>query len=966
MSGPTRLAPVEGEWIDRQSPLRFFFEGQPIMAYAGDTITSALLAAGHTVLGRSFKYHRPRGVLSAANHDINALVQTQARINIRADISPVEADMDLRATNTWGGVGGDRGFLLDRLSRFLPVGFYYKAFYGKRLFPLWERLFRQVAGLGVIDQKAARTRAVTRFDFCDVLIIGAGPSGLAAAIAAADAGAHVVLVDENARIGGSASYTPEVLREAGVDIRALITRVRTHPHIEVRASTCAAAYYALHNVALVGPHHMTKMQARAVICATGLLEQPAVFRNNDLPGIMLGSAALRLLYRYAIRPMERAVLLVANSEGYTVASALKAHGVMIALIVDLRRAPQEALRLRADGVEVCEASCITEAVPTPDRLGVAAVRIASLVAGEPSRAARREIACDGVIVSTGFAPAAALLSQAGGRLRYDGALEQWVPDDLACGVFACGRVNGVFTPASRLADGARAGRLAAAHAGFRETSIPAVARDTIAHSHPWPFVTHPKGREFIDFDEDIQYQDYINAIQEGFDTNELLKRYTTTGMGPSQGKHSHMNALRLLARVSHKTPDAIGITTARPFFHPIPLALLAGHGFQPRRRSAAHKHHEDLGAVFVEGAAWLRPAYYQGAGLSRAASIEREVRAVRERVGIIDVAPLGKIEITGPEALAFIERTYVSRYADLAPGQTRYALLCDETGTLIDDGVIARIEATRFYCTTSTSGASTVYHELSRLLALWGMDCVLTSYTGQFFAANLAGPRARAVLAPLTDLDLSSRACPYLAYREGHVAGIPARIMRVGFVGEWSYEIHVPANSGAALWEALMRAGQAHGISPFGLEAQRILRLEKGHIIVGQDTDGLTHPREAGLGWAVKLDKPFFVGQRSLEILQRKPLTRVLVGFTLNAAQDDRLPEESHLVLSQNEVAGRVTSIAWSAALQRPIGLAYVTPPLNEVGGTITIRLTDGRLMDATVSALPFYDPLQERQKEAS
>lgn len=966
MSGPTRLPPVAGEWIDRQRPLHFVFEGQSIPAYAGDTITSALLAAGRSALGRSFKYHRPRGVLSAANHDINVLVQSNERINIRADISPVEADMVVRAVNTWGGVTCDRGFVLDRLSRFLPVGFYYKAFYNKRLFPLWERLFRRVAGLGVINLKAPRLRTVTRYAFCDVLVIGAGPSGLAAAIAAADCGAQVVLVDENAHIGGSATYHPTGFLDAGLDMQALITKVRTHPGIDVRAGTCAAGYYAGHSVALAEAQHMTKMQARAVVCATGLWEQPAVFRNNDLPGILLGSAALRLLYRYAIRPMERAVLLVANAEGYEVAKALKAHGVSIALIVDMRPAPKEAQDLRAQGVEVCAASGIIEAVPTPDRLGVAAVRIAPMTRAGQAPPSYREVACDGVILSTGFAPAAAILCQAGGRLTYDQALEQWVPGELPAGLFACGRVNGVFAPGARLADGRRAGGLAAAHAGCRETDCPAVARDTVAHSHPWPFVSHPRGREFLDFDEDLQYQDYVHAAKEGFDTSELLKRYTTTGMGPSQGKHSHMNALRLLAHIRHETPQAIGITTARPFVHPVPLAVLAGHGLHPRRRTAAHKLHEDLGAVFVEAATWLRPAYYQVAGLSKEACIEREVRAVRERVGIIDVAPLGKIEIAGPDALAFIERVYTSRCANIAPGETRYALLCDEAGTLIDDGVIARRDAACFYGTTSTGGAVVITRELSRLIALWAMDCVLTPYTGQFFAANLAGPRARAVLEPLTDIDLSPQACPYRAYREGHVAGIPARIMRMGFVGEWSYEIHVPANLGAALWEALMRAGQDHGIGPFGVEAQRILRLEKGHIIVGQDTDGATHPREAGLGWAVHFDKPFFVGQRSLAILHAKPLSRVLVGFILKAARDDALPEEGHLIIAHNEVAGRVTSIAWSPTLRRHIGLAYVTPSVSEIGGVITIRRRDGRLTEALVSPLPFYDPLQERQKEAS
>jgi sarcosine oxidase subunit alpha len=439
-----------------------------------------------------------------------------------------------------------------------------------------------------------------------------------------------------------------------------------------------------------------------------------------------------------------------------------------------------------------------------------------------------------------------------------------------------------------------------------------------------------------------------------------MKRFSTVGMGPSQGKHSNMNALRVLARALGATPGDVGTTTARPFFHPVPMSHLAGRGFTPERRTPMHHRHAAAGAVWMPAGAWQRPEYYALAGQSRAACIEAEALAVRNGVGLIDVGTLGKLEIRGPQAAEFLERVYISKYAGLKVGMTRYAVMCDESGVVIDDGVVARLSDDHFYFTTTTSGAAAIYRELSRWNTLWKMDCGLVNLTGAMAAMNLAGPKARAVLEGLTDVDLS---LPFLAVREGTVCGVPARLMRVGFVGEWGVEIHVPAEHGAAVWDALMDAGHAHGIRPFGVEAQRLLRLEKGHIIIGQDTDGLTTPGEAGLDWAVKMDKAFFVGQRSLMAIAGKPRRQQLVGFMLPADHQGDAPKECHLVIDQGEIAGRVTSIGWSPSLQRHIGLAYVRPGMDAIGDRFTIRLSDKTLVTAEVVKTPFYDPESLRQK---
>ena len=970
-----RLPTQNGEWIDRSRELEFTFEGRPYKGFQGDSITSALWANGARVLGRSFKYHRPRGVLSLANHDINALLQSAdghtSEPNVRGDVTPLQDGMKLTAVNIFGGgVEHDNGRFLGLISRFLPVGFYYKAFHTKVLFPLWEKMFRLTTGLGKVDFATPRRRTPKGYDFCDVLIIGAGPSGLAAAIAAAKAGASVVVVDENARPGGSGAYQLGASKERAQEVAALLAKAEANNNIRILSATYAAGYYKDHWVPLVSASRMVKMRAKSVIVASGAFEQPAVFRNNDLPGVMLASAAQRLIHRYGVKPLENPLLLVANADGYRAALDLAAAGSKVAAVVDLRpthKATELEKQVKAAGIPIHAASAVLEAVSGAGGKSVVAARIGAFTNGEADFSSPQEIPCDGILMSVGWAPAANLLYQAGTQMRYDKGLEQFVPEQLPEGVFACGKVNGAHDFAARLQDGERAGNRAAAHVGFAANSasitVPAEAE---APSHPWPIVNHPKGKTFVDFDEDLQFKDIANAVQEGFDNIELLKRYSTGGMGPSQGKHSNMNILRALAKLTGKTPGEVGTTTARPMYHPTPMSILAGRGFAPERRTPMHSRHRAQGAVWMSAGVWQRPEYYRIEGKERADSIHAEVAAVRNGVGIIDVGTLGKLEIKGKDAAEFLERVYTSNYANLKVGMTRYAVMCDESGVIIDDGVVARLAEDHFYFTTTTSGAVAIYRELSRLNTMWQLEVILVNHTGAYAAVNLAGPKSRAVLARLTDIDLSGAAFPYLGAREGKVAGIPARLLRVGFVGEWGYEIHVPANYGGALWDALLAAGKPEGIRPFGVEAQRLLRLEKGHIIIGQDSDGLTTPLDLGMNWAIRMEKPFFVGQRSLAIVAQKPAKQQLVGIVFPQGDTSEKPKECNLVIENNEIAGRVTSIAYSPTLNRHIALAFVRPTQANTGEKVNIRLTNGTLVTAEVAQTPFYDAENLRQKEAA
>jgi sarcosine oxidase subunit alpha len=666
--------------------------------------------------------------------------------------------------------------------------------------------------------------------------------------------------------------------------------------------------------------------------------------------------------------MNRAVVLTANSDGYRAALDLAQHGVEVKAIVDLRQSYTTTLitqGLQTRGIPILTNHCVYEARTNPASDGVSSAVICPLDAnGKPQTEFKQAIACDGIAMSVGWAPAANLLYQAGTKMRFDDHLQQFVPDRLAPGVFACGRVNGVYEFEQKLRDGRRAGLEAVAVLGLAQVEI-VVASISESPSHGWAIVEHPAGKNFVDFDEDLQFKDFPNAAQEGFDNIELLKRFTTVGMGPSQGKHSNMNALRILARITNQSPGEVGTTTARPFLHPVPLSHLAGRGFTPERHTPLHSRHAAFGAQFMLAGIWRRPEYYTQPGKSRGDCIRSEVEAVRTRVGLIDVGTLGKLELRGAGAAEFLERVYTGRYSNLKVGMSRYALMLDEAGVVIDDGVIARLGAEYFYFTTTTSGAAAIYRELSRLNIMWQMDCGLVNVTGARSAINLAGPYARDVLAKLTDCDLSSPAFPYLAVRKAVVADIPAILMRVGFVGEWGYEIHVAAESAIALWDAFWEAGAAYGIAPFGVEAQRVLRLEKGHLIVGQDTDGLTTPKEASLEWAVKLDKPFFIGQRSLQAIAKQLIKQTLVGFMLDPAFQGTPPQEGHLIIEGNEIAGRITSIAFSPTLKRYIGLAYyVKPELADIGNNLSIRLSDRSLIAATVSPTPFYDPGNQRQKE--
>ena len=963
-----------GTLIDRNQPVTFEFEHSTYQGFAGDTVASALAANQCHILSRSFKYHRPRGVLTLAGQDANTLIQCDGEPNVLADRKTLSEGLASLGQNYSGSLACDRNALLGWFARFMPVGFYYRSFYKLpflkrvRSWVFWEPIIRRSAGLGTLALDDKPDYFDKAYLFFDVVVVGAGPAGLSAAAKAADGGAQVLLVEEQSFLGGALAYHRFARDEKASDtvFKALVKKVNAHNNIQVMTGACCNGWFADNFLPVIQGKRMYKVRARQCIVAAGAYEQHAVFRNNDLPGVMMSSAALRLMKLYAVKPGERAVMLAGNDDAYLAALALHEQGVEIAAVVDLREAPESdhlAADLLACGIAIHFGHTVYEAQRAKGQKRIGAVEVRRIIGqGIVSNAANdiQTIRCDLLCMSIGYMPAYQLLCQAGGQLSYQDSQAEFSISRLPANLHIAGSVNGKHELSAVIADGELAAQkvLQLLHLSS-DAELPPVECSRRVNAD-WPIFAHPKGKEFVDYDEDLQIQDIVNTTRLGYRDVQLVKRFSTVGMGPSQGRHSALPTARLVAKATGRSVSDTGVTTARPPFAPEKISHLAGRIFDPYRRSTMHRRHLALGATMMPAGNWQRPAFY-GKPEDRERCLHAEAEHVRRQVGLVDVSTLGGIELRGPDAAEFMNRIYTFAFLKQPVGKTRYAVLTNEQGVVIDDGVSCRISDEHFYVTATTSGAENVYREMTRWNAQWRLDVDIANVTSAFAAVNVAGPKSREVLAAIcSDVDLSPEGFPYLAYREGQVAGIPARLLRVGFVGELGYEIHVPSRYGEALWDAVMAAGRDFDIKPFGVEAQRLLRLEKGHIIVSQDTDGMSHPGELSLAWAVSRKKPFFVGGRSVAIVMAQHQTRQLVGFTL--PRDVKKPKEGHLVLSGETITGNVTSCEYSPTLKKIIGMAFVGVEQSTPGSLISVRVGGGEVLQAKVTELPFYDPDAQRQ----
>lgn len=963
----SRLPAPMGLLIDRNQPLHFSFDGKAYQGFAGDSIASALLANGRFLLSRSFKYHRPRGPLTMAGQDANTLVQLPSEPNVLADTHLLESGAQVTGQNFNGSLDNDKDAYLGKFSKFMPVGFYYRSFYKpKGAWKLWEPIIRKKAGLGVLDLKFQPEYYDKAYRFADLAVVGAGPAGLQAALTAANAGAKVLLIEQQPILGGSLTYARFDVENDRADSlrRELINAVEGHANIHVLKKATCNAWFTDNYLPVIQGKRMYKVRATQCLIASGSFDQPVIFRNNDLPGVMLSSAAQRLMKLYAVKPGKRAVVLTGNDDGYYAALDLHEQGVQVAALVDMRTNPADRallIALEKRGIPCHLNSTVFEALHEKGMRHVSGVDIRKITGLGQVANSSLHLDCDLLCMSGGYMPVYQLLCQAGGKLSYDDQLAEFTLSGLPKNLSVAGSAHGFHALDNVLADATRTATEIITALGLVINVKPLPLRPEAQVNFPWPIFPHPKGKDFVDFDEDLQVRDIINATKIGYRDVQLVKRYSTMGMGPSQGRHSALPTARLVAASTQRSVSETGVTTARPPFEAEKLAHVAGRAFDPYRQTPMHRRHLEAGAKMMPAGIWQRPAYY-GKPSERDKCMQAEALHVRRKVGIIDVSTLGGLDVRGPDAAELLNRMYTFAFLKQPVGRSRYALMTNEHGVVIDDGVCARFAENHFYVTATTSGVDRIYQQMLKWNAQWRLNVDIANVTAAISAVNVAGPDSRKVLEKVcADLDLSAEGFRYLGVRLGTVAGIKARLLRVGFVGELGYEIHVPARYALKLWDALIEAGKEFDIRPFGVETQRLLRLEKGHVIISQDTDGMTHPGEIDMGWAVSRNKPFFVGRRSVDILEAQPQKRKLVGFTLPKTSPQ--PLEGHLVLKGPDISGNVTSCEYSQSLDQIIGLAYAAFDQSTPGQQIPIRVEDGVVVQATVVKLPFFDPDNQRQE---
>ena len=984
-----------GGRIDRGSPVSFSFDGERYTGYAGDTLASALLAHGVRLIGRSFKYHRPRGVVADGVEEPNALVQLGAGAsgepNARATRVEIHDGLAAASQNCWPNLRFDVGAVNGLLGALIPAGFYYKTFmWPGRWWMRYEYFIRRAAGLGHAPTGPDPDIYDKSHAHCDVLVVGAGPSGLAAAYAAGRTGARVLVVDERSEPGGHLLGTRQIFDDAPAHqwVAAITADLAAMEEVRMLSRATALGYYD-HNYLTVLerrtdhlPHRerrgrvrqrLWKVRAKQVVLATGAHERPLVFRNNDRPGVMLASAAQSYVNRYAVCPGSAAVVFTNNDTAYDPALDLADAGLRVT-VVDVRSELSNARRaqLRRRGIELLAGHAVTD---VRGRQAVTGVSVAALNVGASAyTGGNRKIRCDLVCMSGGWNPAIHLFSQSGGRLAFDESRGAFVPGEARQAQIPAGGCNGTGALAFALSEGREAGKTAAAACGFRKRGGIPLPKVDVAEEAPirllWTIPPRQPDRRldkhFVDFQNDVTAADIALAAREGYRSVEHLKRYTTTGMGTDQGKTSNVNALAILSETLGADIAATGTTTFRPPYVPATFGALAGRDVgalsDPVRTTPMHGWHVEQGAVFEDVGQWKRPWYYPRDGESMREAVDRECLAARSTVGILDASTLGKIDLQGPDAAEFLERIYTNTWKRLAVGRCRYGLMCTEDGMVFDDGVTLRLGEHRFLVHTTSGNAARVLDWMEEWLQTeWPeLEVYCSSVTEQLATASISGPLARRLLSELTtDIDLDQDAFPFMSWREGRVAGLPARVARVSFTGESSFEISVPSAYGLSLWTALTHSGQRYGITPYGTEAMHILRAERGFIIAGQDTDGTVTPIDLGMAWIVSRNKDF-IGRRSLHRADTVRADRKQLVGLLTDSPADVLPEGGQIVETLSDppmrMIGHVTSSYFSANLGRSIALALVEGGRDRHGESVKVPL-ERTVLSARITEPRFFDP---------
>ncbi len=976
---------THGGQIDRNRPLKFQFNGRELSGYHGDSVASALMANGIDVLSRSFKYHRPRGVQNRGYADVTSLVQLcdkHESPNILASAQPLYEGLVANSVNCWPNVNFDLWSMLSLGSAMLPSGFYYKTF----MWPNWhafEPVIRRAAGFGTAPKEIPQGRYSSRFAHCDILVIGSGPAGLMAALTAARAGARTVLVDEMADPGGALRYENVTIdgEPAAAWVKQVVNELEHHLQVNCLWNATAWGYQEGNMVCvaerdpkpseLVGRNW--KIWAKQVILATGAIERPIVFENNDVPGVMQCSAVMDAIGVTAVAPGKKALIFTNNDGAYELIPHLDAAGIEMVGLVDTRTQDRihQATLDSAANVELIPGMSVQKVVRARNRVrGV----IVGPRAGQPAQ--QRMIECDLVCVSGGWNPCVHLFSQARGSLRYDDDIATFVPHRAIQPAHSAGAANGMMTLSACLADGVRVADKALSEIGFRSQAQPSwnLSGQGIAAYRIEPYWSSTTGdrraKAFVDMAGDVTVFDLRLALREGFAEVEHLKRYTTNGMGLDQGKTANVNAIGIVAEHLNCHPAEVGTTTFRPPYTPVEFGAIAGSQsgavVLPYRHTPMTGWNKVQGAVMYEaGARWRRPGYYPQPGEIMDDAIVRECHAVRNGVGVYDGSPLGKFMIQGVDALQAINLLYTNSFDSLKPGQGRYGVMLNEEGLIFDDGVTFRLDEHRYLLSCSTGGTPAVERKLDKLINVEcpELEVLITPMTSQWANATVCGPLARQLLeAADSDLDWSVAALPFMHMQQGTIAGLPARVFRVSFTGELSFEINVPSRYGLQLWEYLIDIGQRWDICPVGSEANHVLRVEKGFLSLAHEVDGTVDPIDLGLGWIVSRKKADFIGKRAMEIRRANQLVRQELVGLLPEDSAGLIPEGAPIAPGRGQVQseGFVSACVWSSSCDRTIALGLLNNGRARIGETV-LAWNREKSIPAVVTRPVFYDPQGER-----
>ncbi|MVA95880.1 sarcosine oxidase subunit alpha family protein [Nitratireductor sp. CAU 1489] len=975
--------------------LAFSFDGRSYQGLEGDTLASALLANDVHLVGRSFKYHRPRGVLSAGTEEPNALVgvhrdAARRTPNVRATVQEVYDGLTAVSQNRWPSLAFDIGAINDLFSPFFSAGFYYKTFMWPKAAwaAFYEPKIRAAAGLGVAPDRPDPDRYAARYAHCDVLVVGGGAAGLAAALTAAETGARVIICDEQAAPGGAMRFETGARidgEEGWAWAQKATARLAGMDNVRVLTRTTAFGYYAQNFVALaerVGDHlaepgdrpreRLWQVRARRVVLATGAIERHMVFADNDRPGIMLASAARTYLNHYGVCVGRNVGVYAGNDSAYAAAIDLKRAGVAIAAIVDLRETPKGALYEEARGLGI-------DVLPGRAVIGVdGRTRVSSMTVTPRTGGPSRRIAIDALLTSSGWTPSVHLYSQSRGKVAFDASTQRFLPDAYPQDCVSVGACNGTDDLAAALKEAAAAGERAGRATGARAKATKAPRVDA---SEGWsggmPGVAPGAGADaavkaFVDFQNDVTAKDIRQAVREGMRSIEHVKRFTTNGMATDQGKTSNLHGLAIAADALGKEMHEVGLTTFRPPYTPVTFGALVNQArgalFDPTRKTAMHDWHEKHRAVFEDVGQWKRPWYYPRAGEDMHEAVNRECATVRQTAGLFDASTLGKIEVVGPDAAAFMELLYTNPWQKLEPGRCRYGVMLREDGFVYDDGVVGRLAPDRFHVTTTTGGAARVLNHMEDYLQTEfpHLKVWLTSVSEQWAVIAVQGPKSRDIIAPFVEgIDLADAALPHMSVREGQVCGVPARLFRMSFSGELGFEVNVPADYGEAVWEALWTEAEKNGACAYGTETMHVLRAEKGFIIVGQDTDGTVTPDDAGLAWAIGKKKTDFVGIRGLRRPDLMAAGRKQLVGLRTRDPNIVLEEGAQIVADPNQpvpmtMIGHVTSSYWSQNCGRSIALALIADGRARMGETVYVPMPNGAIA-AEIGQTVFFDEKGER-----